>query len=121
MTSPHRAPTTATVRVMYWKEIPVQVQAEDDTGKVSLMLDHRFQEGADAIAMFDGSYGTDDYLDGWGWTEPVEVETSARDAATEVAERYNEGMPKDFVARVRDLHNEGARDPTPGAIDGWIK
>ena len=106
---------------MYWKEVPVQVQAEDETGKVSEMLDHRFQEGADAIAMFDGSYGTEEYLDGWGWTEPYDVDGTAREALGEVAGRYNRGMPQDFVARIRDLHNEGMRDPTPGAIDGWIK
>lgn len=109
------------VRILYWKEVPVQVQAEDEGGRLSLMLDHRFQEGADALAMLEGSYGSDDYLDGWHWTEPSEVEGTAREAAAEVAERYNRGMPADFVARLRDLHNEDMRDPTPGAIDGWIE
>ncbi|SVD75666.1 uncharacterized protein METZ01_LOCUS428520, partial [marine metagenome] len=37
----------ATVRVMYWKEIPIQVQAEDDTKAVSIPLDDRFQQAAD--------------------------------------------------------------------------
>ena len=32
----------AKVRVMYWKEIPVQVQGEDDSGRVSKELDARF-------------------------------------------------------------------------------
>ena len=47
------------VRLMYWKEIPVQVQAEDESGQVSKPLDARFQEGVDAISMFDGSAGSD--------------------------------------------------------------
>ncbi len=115
------APTTAKVRVLFWREVPVQVQAEDETGKVSVLLDPRFQEGADAIAMFDGSYGSEEYLEGWKWTEPSGVEGTAREVAAETAGRYNKGMPEDFVARVRDLHNEGVRDPTPGAIDGWIE
>jgi hypothetical protein len=26
----------------------------------------------------------------------------------------------DFVARIRDLHNNGQRNPKPGAVDHWI-
>ena len=52
---------------MYWKEIPVQVQALDDSGVVSRQLDDRFQEGVDAISMLDGSSGSDEYLDAWEW------------------------------------------------------
>ena len=47
------------IRLMYWKEIPAQVQAKDKNGLVSQPLDPRFQEGIDAISMFDGSSGTD--------------------------------------------------------------
>ena len=35
------------VRVMYWKEIPVQVQASDETQTMSSMLDDKFQQAAD--------------------------------------------------------------------------
>ena len=110
----------AKVRVMYWKEIPVQVQAADGTEQVSKPLDERFQQGADAISMFDGSAGTDDYLMAWNWGEYFEVEGSAEEAAAQTAERYNSGFPGDFVARIRDLDNSGERDATPGAIDDWI-
>ena len=57
----------ADVRLMYWKEIPVQVQAVDDAGTVSVPLHDRFQQGVDALAMADGSAGTDDYLIAWEW------------------------------------------------------
>ncbi len=110
----------AKVRLMYWKEIPVQVQAEDESGRASKPLDDRFQQGADAVSMMDGSYGSDDYLNGWGWGEHSEVAGSAEEAAAAVAERYNRDFPKDFVARVRDLHRAGKRDIRPGAIDGWM-
>ena len=50
---------------MYWKEIPVQVQAEDESGRVSRQLDDRFQQGVDAVSMMDGSAGSDDYLMAW--------------------------------------------------------
>ena len=111
----------AKVRIMYWKEIPVQVQAQDSAGTVSRQLDPRFQEGVDAIAMFDGSVGTDDYLMAWEWGQFEEMEGSAEAVADSTVERLNSGFPDDFVARIRDLQREGRRDPTPGAIDHWIK
>lgn len=105
---------------MYWKEIPVQVQAQDDSTTVSRQLNPRFQQGVDAVAMFDGSSGTDDYLMAWEWGEFGEVEGSAETAAEELADRLNAKFPEDFVARIRDLHRDGQRDPTPGAIDHWL-
>ena len=110
----------ATVRVMYWKEVPVQVQAEDDNGQVSKPLHERFQQGVDAISMFDGSSGSDDYLMAWEWGSEMEVEGAAEQAAAAVAERYNNGFPQDFAARIRDLHAAGQRDPRPGAADHWM-
>ena len=110
----------AKVRVMYWKEVPVQVQAADGPEQVSRPLDERFQQGADAISMFDGSAGTDDYLMAWNWGEYFEVEGSAEEAASTTADRYNARFPSDFVSRIRDLHNSCNRDASPGAIDGWM-
>jgi hypothetical protein len=104
---------------MYWKEIPVQVQAEDDSGRVSRPLDDRFQQGLDAVSMFDGSVGSDEYLDAFEWGHYLDVEGSADEVATAVAEGINRGFPTDFVARIRDLHRSGQRDPRPGAIDHW--
>jgi hypothetical protein len=106
---------------MYWKEIPLQVQATDGAGQVSLPLDPRFQQGADAIAMLDGSHGTDAYLDGFGWGPYSEVDGQARGVAAALADRINRGFPQDFVGRIRDLHNRGARDPRPGAADSWFQ
>ena len=111
----------AKVRVMYWKEVPVQVQAEDESGKTSVPLDDRFQKGVDAVSMFDGSSGTDDYLMAWEWKEFGEFDCSVQDAASSVVGRFNSGFPADFVARIRDLHDAGRRDPRPGAADHWIE
>ena len=109
----------ANVRIMYWKEIPVQVQAQDENGQVSVQLDPRFQEAADAVAMMDGSYGSDAYLDAWGYGQFKEEPGPAQEAAESVAERLNKGMPADFVARIRDLQRSGQRNEAPGAIDSW--
>ena len=106
---------------MYWKEVPVQVQASDDKGKVSVPLDERFHEAADALAMMDGSAGTDQYLMAWEWGDYVCTDGSAADITSKTADRINSGMPHDFVARIRDLENDGNRNPKPGAIDTWIK
>ena len=111
----------AKVRVMYWKEIPVQVQATAGAEQVSKPLNERFQQGADAISMFDGSAGTDEYLMAWNWGEYCDVEGTVEEAAAAVAERYNDGFPHDFPARIRDLHKRGLRDPAPGAVDHWIE
>ena len=107
--------------ILYWKEIPVQVKSENLESSTSVPLDPRFQEAADAIAMFDGSYGSDDYLDAWQWGPLSESDLDPDEAATQTAERINKGMPENFVARIRELQNEGNRDPKPGAIDHWVK
>ena len=110
----------AKVKILYWKEIPVQVQAQDEFEAVSRQLDARFQEGVDAIAMFDGSNESDDYLAAWEWGETVEIPGSADEVSAATAARLNDGFPQDFVARIRDMHREGRRDPSPGAVDCWI-
>jgi hypothetical protein len=110
----------AKVRVMYWKEIPLQVQAEDESGQVSRPLDDRFQQGIDAVSMLDGSSGSDEYLMAWSWGEYAHIDGSAEEAARTVAERFNRGFPRDFVSRILALHRAGGRDPRPGAVDDWV-
>lgn len=107
--------------ILYWKEIPVQVKAENDETAVSLPLEHRFQEAADAVAMMDGSYGSDAYLDAWQWGEPTQSNLDPQTAADQLAARFNDGMPEDFVARIRDLRDAGKRVEKPGAIDHWVE
>ncbi len=112
---------TSRVSILYWKEIPVQIKAEDDVTSVSVPLDHRFQEAADAVAMMDGSYGSDAYLDAWQWGDAADSDLDANQAGNQLANRINNGMPDDFVARIRDLHNAGDRVEEPGAIDHWVE
>ena len=109
------------VRLMYWKEIPVQVQATNDSETQSLPLDSRFQEAVDAISMMEGSYGSDEYLDAWEWGEYFEVPGTLDDVLKSVGDRYNKGMPQNFVGKLRDLHKNGCRSPSAGSIDGWIE
>jgi hypothetical protein len=106
------------VRVMYWKEIPVQVQAEDADGRVSRPLEDRFQKAADAVAMKDGSEGTDEYLDSWEFGPYEEVEGPAAESADALVAKL-QNMPTNFVRRILKMQEDGTRVPTPGAIDDW--
>ena len=106
---------------MYWKEIPVQVQAEDAERIVSVPLDARFQRGVDAVAMLDGSAGGDEYLMAWDWGEYSDADGDADEAAAALAALYNCRFPQDFVARIRRLIEAGERDPRPGAADHWLQ
>lgn len=111
----------AKVSIIYWKEIPAQVRAEDEGGEVTLPLPDRFQQGIDAVAMFDGSYGADAYLEAWDWGPEVEVRGAAREAAEALARKIAARFPADFVDRIRALHEAGQRDPRPGAVDHWME
>lgn len=110
----------AKVSIMYWKEIPAQVKAEDAQGEVSVSLPDRFQQGIDAVSMFDGSCGADAYLEAWDWGPEIEVPGTAQEAAAALAQRIATQFPADFVDRIRALHEAGVRDPRPGAVDHWM-
>ena len=110
----------ARIRVLYWKEIPVQVQVETGGDRVSQMLDHRFQEAVDAVAMFEGSMGSDAYLEGWEWMDHGRTSGNPRQLAQEWARRFNRGLPEDLAARICRLHRAGRRDERPGALERWI-
>ena len=110
----------ARIRVLYWKEIPVQVQVETGGDRVSQMLDHRFQEAVDAVAMFEGSMGSDAYLEGWEWMDHGRACGNLRQLAQDWAGRFNRGLPEDLAARICRLHRTGQRDERPGALECWI-
>ena len=110
----------ARVRVLYWKEIPVQIQAEDENDRVSHPLEDRFQEVVDRVALFDGSAGNDDYLESWSWGEYREVAGGAQEAAETLADLYNRAFPKNFESKIKRLHRSGRRRPFPGALDRWL-
>jgi len=109
----------AKIRIMYWKEIPLQVECTQGENRASSQLESRFQEAADSIAMFDGSYGSDDYLDGFQWVDRGKKNGNSEEVLKELLLKINNGMPKNFVSRIRDLIKRKKRQPLPGAIDHW--
>jgi Virulence factor len=51
--------------VIYWRDIPAQVTATDDSAGVRVALPDRFQDAIDEAAMTAGLVGSDDYLAEW--------------------------------------------------------
>ncbi len=55
----------AEYRITHWKDIPSQVEAFDEAGRVRRPLSGRFLELIDAAAMRQGLIGTDTYVEQW--------------------------------------------------------
>ena len=75
----------ATVQVLYWHDIPVQVRASAGRERRSVSLSDRFQEAVDRAAMVVGVIDSDDYTDLYAWGEPQERDGSPQEAAQAVA------------------------------------
>jgi hypothetical protein len=91
----------ANYQVTFWKHIPSQVKAWDETADVKGMMPDRFQVAIDAFSMKEGSTDMDVYLEGWQ-RGPVE---------------QREGTPEEVLAAVikeLDAANPRARLMTPG-------
>jgi hypothetical protein len=89
----------ARYRVMTWRGIPTQVNAQDDTGgRVGRPLQEWFTQEVDRVAMREGLIGSDAYLEAWTWSAYVERPGTARDVAEAVA---------------MELEAEWGRRPTP--------
>lgn len=74
----------AQYQVLYWKEIPSLVEATDGRETIQVPLTERFQELIDAVAMLEGIFGAEEYLEEWH-KGPV---------------HYHEGSPEDVAERV---------------------
>ena len=71
----------ATYKILYWQEIPSQINAEDDLDNVTLPLDSRFMERIDRLAAQRGLQSTDDYLAQFRWSDEQERDGTAEDVA----------------------------------------
>lgn len=75
----------ATVQVLYWHDIPVQVRASVGRERRSVSLTDRFQEAVDRAAMVAGLIDSDDYSDLYAWGEAQEREGSPEEVARALA------------------------------------
>ena len=54
-------------QVLAWRGIPAQVRVSGGGKRISGQLPARYQEEIDRVAMEEGLYGSDDYLEQWKW------------------------------------------------------
>jgi hypothetical protein len=71
----------AKYKILYWKDVPTQIRAEDEFDDVTVMLDERFMVLVDARAMKLGLQDTDAFLSQWNWGEEEEREGPAQEVA----------------------------------------
>jgi len=86
--------------IMYWKDIPAQIKAEDESGTVKVMLPARFGEAIDNAAMAEGSADSEAYLDGWSWGAEQERPGTARQVAEAVAAELDKAFPQDRLTEM---------------------
>jgi len=108
------------IRIMYWKEIPVQIEFSTDEKRKSIKLDEKFQVAVDSVSMKDGSFGSDDYLDGWQWQLKEEVDGELTKVLIEQYLKKYDNYPKDLIRRILGLIQDKNRTELPGSIDEWI-
>jgi hypothetical protein len=75
----------ADYRIMYWKDIPSQVEAFDGAARARRLLSSRFQELIDAAAMRQGLIGTDAYLEAWRMGQVLSMAGEPQEVADAVA------------------------------------
>jgi len=75
----------ARYKVLYWKEIPSLVEATDGRETVEVPLSERFQELIDAVAMLEGLFGAEEYLEQWHKGVARDRDGSPEDVAERVA------------------------------------
>ncbi len=96
--------------IMYWRDIPAQVNAKAGRTKARRELSRRFQEAIDAAAMKSGAHGTDSYLEGWhkGAAEPCgeDLDAVVNDTVARLEIEYDSARLKRLIAT--GGHMEGA-------------
>ncbi len=94
----------ARYQIMYWKDIPSQVKAQDETGVAKVMLSNRFIEAIDAAAMAEGTTATDAYEAGWGWGPAQERAGTAKEVADAVAAELEQRFSKEELIKAIRAH-----------------
>ena len=96
----------ASLTVIYWRDIPAQVVAEEGRGRkrqqAKIELPQRFAIAIDAAAMRDGADSTDDYLAEWRKSDPVscgdDLEAEAKAKAAQLEAEYPQNRVAKLVA-----------------------
>lgn len=84
----------AKLTVMYWRDIPSQVLAQQGRERYSVMLDQRFQEAIDSAAIFAGKTEAGAYMDHWR-KEVTECGENLKEEAEKKAKELEKAYSKD--------------------------
>jgi len=98
----------ATVRITYWRDIPMLVTARDGADEVSVPLGAAFQDLVDRIAMQEGLTEEDAYLAGWRVGPAEDAPGAASPAAAARARELEAGFDA-----LRDRHLPAPRRGGP--------
>ncbi len=100
----------ATVTVIYWRDIPAQVVAEEGRGRsrtqAKIEMPNRFALAIDEAAMRGGADSTDDYLSEWRKAEAVACGDDLNAAAEEWVAKLDHEYDKTKLAAL--VANGGA-------------
>ncbi|MGD8553318.1 MAG: virulence factor [Anaerolineales bacterium] len=96
----------AKVKILYWHDIPIQVKAEDNKGRVGVQLSARFQAAIDEAAMATNLIGDDDYTNGFKWRK-IEAragtaQSVAESVAAEIETKYKDIDWRSTVQMIRN-------------------
>ncbi len=108
------------IRVMYWKEIPIQIQAKDEDTTKNHQLSDKFQTIIDKVAMVDGSYGSDEYLDGWSYGPEINLNMDINDSIKFISVKFEE-FDGDLLQIIVEKWKKNIRSGKPGSINYLFK
>lgn len=84
--------------IVYWRDIPTQVNFRRGRSKGKALLAERFQEAVDRAAMRAGMAGTDDYVEQWRRVSTsVDVAGDMNEAARAKVAELEAAFPDDVL------------------------
>jgi hypothetical protein len=89
-----------TYQIIYWRDIPAQVQVLQERRRISRPLSDRFQVAIDEAAMRDGTFGSDAYLEQWRHSEPQAREGEPEMIANTVVAELELAYPAERLKRL---------------------
>ena len=94
----------ASLTVIYWRDIPAQVVAEEGRGRsrqqAKVELPRRFAIAIDEAAMRDGADSTDDYLAEWRKSDPETIDGDLHNAAEARATSLDQEYDREKLAAI---------------------
>lgn len=90
----------AKLQIIYWRDIPAQIIVSAGRRKARRQLDVRFEKAIDRAAIRAKLHGTDDYLEQWRRSAPVDCGDDLEAAAAEAAGHIEQEYPEDRVEQI---------------------